>query len=116
VGMPKRFHLNRPDRAKEVIAALADCEDVSDQTTTAGDAPGLWWAAHRCQIAEQWASVAASFSTGLGCSTGWGGGPVGQQPLWRPAPKVTGKVLEAFQAGLKVDAGSGQGNPALAAQ
>jgi hypothetical protein len=29
--MPKRFHLNRPDRAQEVIAALADCEDVSDQ-------------------------------------------------------------------------------------
>src|ERR1035441_8407887 len=29
--MPKRFHLNRPDRAKEVIAAPADCDNVSDQ-------------------------------------------------------------------------------------
>ena len=29
--MPKRFHLERPDLAKEVSEALADCKDVKDQ-------------------------------------------------------------------------------------
>jgi hypothetical protein len=26
--MPKRFHLKRPKLAQEVVAALADCQDV----------------------------------------------------------------------------------------
>ena len=29
--MPKRFHLNQPDRAKAVAEALATCEDAGDQ-------------------------------------------------------------------------------------
>lgn len=29
--MPKRFHLNEPERAKAVAEALATCQNISDQ-------------------------------------------------------------------------------------
>ena len=103
VGMPKRFHLNRPDRAKEVIAALADCEDVSAQQRLLAMRLACGGQLTAAQIAEQVGISRRQFFNWVGLLKRDGvAGLLANHHRGGPPPKVTGKVLEAFQAGLKV--------------
>lgn len=99
--MPKRFHLNRPDRAKQVTEALASCKDVSDQQRllamrlvggqlTAG------------QIAEQVGISRRQFFNWVDLLKKDGvDGLRARKHRGGSAPKVQGKTLAEFQAGLK---------------
>ena len=101
--MPKRFHLNRPDRAQEVIAALADCEDVSDQQRLLAMRLACGGQLTAAQIAEQVGISRRQFFNWVGLLKRDGvAGLLANNHRGGPPPKVTGKVLEAFQAGLKV--------------
>jgi|SRR5450631_928590 transposase len=100
--MPKRFHLNRPDRAKEVIAALTDCEDVSDQQRLLAMRLACGGQLTAAQIAEQVGISRRQFFNWVGLLKADGvAGLLANNHRGGPPPKVKGKVLEAFQAGLK---------------
>ena len=101
-GMPKRFHLNRPDLAKAVAAALPGCKDVKAQQRLLAmrlAATGQWSAA---QIAEQigisrrqffnWVSALKAGGVEGLLEREHGGG--------RP-PQVKGRALEELLAGLR---------------
>ena len=100
--MPKRFHLNRPDRAKAVADAVVTCQDVRDQQRLLAMRLAASGQLTAAQIAEQlgisrrqffnWASALKEGGVEGLLARGHGGGP---------APLVQGKVLEEFQAGLK---------------
>jgi putative transposase len=100
--MPKRFHLNEPDLAREVAVALADCQEVKAHQRLLAmrmAASGQFTAQ---QIAEQlgisrrrffdWVKMlkAGGLSGLLECAHGGGA-----------APRITGKVLAELQAGLQ---------------
>src|ERR1039457_1309574 len=100
--MPKRFHLNRPDRAKEVIAAPADCDNVSDQQRLL--AMRLAWGGHLPgpQIAEPVGVSRRQFFNWVGLLKAEGVADLlANRHGGGPPPKVKGKLLEEFQAGLK---------------
>jgi transposase len=100
--MPKRFHLNRPDRAKEVIAALADCEDVSDQQRLLAMRLACGGQLTAAQIAEQVGISRRQFFNWVGLLKADGvRGLLANNHRGGPPPKVKGQVLAAFQAGLK---------------
>lgn len=100
--MPKRFHLNRPDRAKEVIAALADCEDVSDQQRLLAMRLACGGQLTAAQIAEQVGISRRQFFNWVELLKAEGvAGLLANRHRGGPPPKVTGPVLAAFQAGLK---------------
>jgi transposase len=100
--MPKRFHLNRPDRAKEVIAALADCQDVSDQQRLLAMRLACGGQLTAAQIAEQVGISRRQFFNWVGLLKGDGVvGLLANRYCGGPPPKVKGQVLAAFQAGLK---------------
>jgi transposase len=100
--MPKRFHLNRPDRAKAVADAVATCQDVPDQRRLLAMRLAASGQLTAAQIAEQlgisrrqffnWVSALKGGGVEGLLKRGHGGGP---------APRVKGKVLKEFQAGLK---------------
>jgi transposase len=100
--MPKRFHLNRPDLALAVSAALAECKEVKDQRRLLAmrlAASGQFTAA---QIAEQidisrrqffnWVDALKKGGVKQLLEREHGGGAKAQ---------VEGKTLEEFLAGLK---------------
>jgi transposase len=100
--MPKRFHLNRPDLAKAVGAALAQCQDVKDHQRLLAmrmAASGQFTAG---QIAEQvgisrrqffnWAKALKAGGVEQLLQREHGGGS---------KPQVKGKTLEELVAGLK---------------
>ena len=100
--MPKRFHLNRPDLAKTVAAALPTCNDVTDQQRLLAMRLASSGQLTAAQIAEQvgisrrqffnWVSALNTGGVEELLARAHGGGA---------PPRVRGRVLEEFQAGLK---------------
>jgi transposase len=100
--MPKRFHLNRPDLAKAVAETLAICEEVRDQQRLLAMRLAASGQLTAAQIAEQlgisrrqffnWVSALKEGGVEALLAREHGGGP---------APRVQGKALEEFQAGLQ---------------
>ena len=100
--MPKRFHLNRPDRAKAVAAVLPTCKNVKDQQRLLAmrlAASGQLTAdqiAHHVGISRRqffnWVSALKQGGVSALLARDHGGGA---------PPQVRGKVLAALQAGLK---------------
>lgn len=100
--MPKRFHLNQPDRAKAVADALPSCTNVKDQQRLLAmrlAASGQLTAdqiAHQVGISRRqffnWINTLKQGGVPALLARAHGGG--------RP-PQVQGKVLTEFQAGLK---------------
>src|ERR1039458_8041010 len=100
--MPKRFHLHRPDRAKEVIAALADCDNVSDQQRLLAMRLACGGQLTGAQIAEPVGVSGRQFFNWVGLLKAEGvAGLLPNLHRGGPPPKVKGKVLAEFQAGLK---------------
>jgi len=100
--MPKRFHLNRPDRAKAVAGALATCRDVKDQQRLLAMRFAASGQLTADQIAQQvgisrrqffnWVRALKEGGVTALLARGHGGGA---------PPQVTGPVLNEFQAGLR---------------
>ena len=100
--MPKRFHLNRPDPAKAVANALPTCQDVTDQRRLLAMRLASSGQLTAAPIAEQvgisrrqffnWVSALKTGGVDALLARAHGGGA---------PPRVRGKVLEEFQAGLK---------------
>ena len=100
--MPKRFHLNRPDCAAAVAAALPTCQNVKDQQRVLAmrlAASGELTAAqiaHHVGISRRqffnWVTALKQGGVPALLERKHGGGA---------PPQVTGKVLEALRAGLK---------------
>jgi len=100
--MPKRFHLNRPDLAKTVAEALPTCNDVTDQQRLLAMRLASSGQLTAAQIAEQvgisrrqffnWVSALKTGGVEELLARAHGGGA---------PPRVRGRVLEEFQAGLK---------------
>jgi len=100
--MPKRFHLNEPDLAREVAVALADCQDVKAHQRLLAMRMAASGEFTAQQIAEQlgisrrrffdWVKMlkTGGLSGLLECAHGGGA-----------APRITGKVLAELQAGLQ---------------
>jgi transposase len=100
--MPKRFHLNRPELAQAVVAALSTCQDVKAQQRLLAmrlAASGQMTAA---QIAEQvgvsrrqffhWVSALKQAGVAGLLERDHGGGA---------PPQIKGTILEEFQDGLR---------------
>ena len=100
--MPKRFHLNRPDLAQTVVAALADCKEVKAQQRLPAmrlAASGQFTAA---QIAEQLCISRRQFFHWVNALKAGGG----ERLLEREhgggrAARVQGLALQELQAGLR---------------
>jgi len=101
-AMPKRFHLNRPDRAKAVADALPTCTNVIDHQRLLAMRLAASGQLTADQIAQQvgisrrqffnWVSALKQGGVTELLAREHGGGV---------PPQVQGKVLEEFQAGLK---------------
>lgn len=100
--MPKRFHLNRPDLAEAVRAALADCKDVPSHQrllTMRLAASGQFTAA---QVAEQTGISRRQFFHWVNALKAGGVvGLLGREHGGGAVPQVAGKVLTELQEGLK---------------
>jgi len=100
--MPKRFHLNRPDRAKAVADALSTCTDVQAHQRLLAMRLAASGQLTADQIAQQvgisrrqffnWVSALKQGGVTALLAREHGGGV---------PPQVQGKVLDEFQAGLK---------------
>jgi transposase len=100
--MPKRFHLKRPDRAKEVSEALTKCKDVSEQQRLLAMRLACGGQLTAAQIAEQVGISRRQFFNWIeDLKEGGVIRLLSREHRGGPAPKVQGKVLEEFQAGLK---------------
>jgi transposase len=100
--MPKRFHLNQPDRAKAVADALATCQDVADQQRLLAMRLAAGGQLTAAQIAEQLGISRRQFFNWVGALKEGGiEGLLGRAHGGGSAPVVQGQVLEEFQAGLK---------------
>ena len=100
--MPKRFHLKRPDRAKEVTEALARCKDVSDQQRLLAMRLACSGQLTAAQIAEQVGISRRQFFNWIGeFKAGGVSQLLAREHRGGPAPQVQGQALEEFQAGLK---------------
>jgi transposase len=101
-GMPKRYHLNRPELAKAVVVALADCADVNSQQRLLAMRLAASGQLTAAQIADQvgvsrrqffnWVNALKAGGVDQLLERGHGGG--------RPA-QVAGKALAGLQAGLE---------------
>jgi len=100
--MPKRIHLHRPDLAQAVTAALETCQNVKDQQRLLAMrlvASGGYTAA---QIAEHLeVSRRQLFNWLAALKKGGVAGLLERQHGGGAPPKVTRKVMEAFQEGLQ---------------
>jgi transposase len=100
--MPKRFHLNRPDRAREVTEALANCQDVSDQQRLLAMRLACGGQLTAAQIAEQVGISRRQFFNWIGdLKAGGVSQLLAREHRGGSASQVTGQVLADFQAGLK---------------
>ncbi len=100
--MPKRFHLNRPDLAQAVAGALSACKEVHAQQRLLAMRLACSGQFTAAQIAEQtgvsrrqffnWASALKAGGVEKLLEREHGGGA---------APRITGKTLEEFMAGLR---------------
>src|ERR1019366_10229634 len=100
--MPKRFHLNRPDRAKEVIAALADCDNVSDQQRLLAMRLACGGQLTGAQIAEPVGVSRRQFFNWVGLLKAEGvAGLLANRHRGGAAPQGTRKGLAGVPAGFK---------------
>src|SRR5277367_2562683 len=100
--MPKRFHLNRPDLAKEVTDALASCKNVVDQQRLLAMRLACGGQLTAAQIAEQVGISRRQFFNWVGLLKRDGvAGLLANHHRGGPPPKVKGQVLAEFQTGLK---------------
>jgi len=100
--MPKRFHLNRPELAKQIIDALPTCTDVADQQRLLAMRLASSGQLTATQIAAQvgisrrqffnWVSALKAGGVAALLAREHGGGA---------PPRVHGKILAEFQAGLQ---------------
>jgi transposase len=100
--MPKRYHLNRPDLAQAVAEALSDCKEVSAQQRLLAMRLACSGQFTAGQIAEQvgisrrqffnWSSALKTGGVEKLLEREHGGGA---------APRIKGKTLEEFEAGLR---------------
>jgi len=101
--MPKRFHLNEPELAGAVTAALSACEDVKEQQRLLAmrmAASGQFTAA---QIAEQVGISRRQFFHWVNALKDGGvDGLLEREHGGGAAPQVQGKALAEFQEGLRV--------------
>src|ERR1035441_11023656 len=104
--MPKRFHLNRPDRAKEVIAAPADCDNVSDQQRLLAMRLACGGQLTGAQIAEPVGVSRRQFFNWVGLLKAEGvAGPLANRHRGGPPPKGKSKVVGGVQGGLETGGG-----------
>jgi transposase len=100
--MPKRFHLKRPDLAKEVTEALAGCKDVVHQQRLLAMRLACSGQLTAVQIAEQVGISRRQFFNWIEeLKTGGVAGLLAREHRGGSATKVQGQVLAEFQAGLK---------------
>ena len=98
----RRFHLNEPDQAKAVADAVGTCQNIADSAAFAGHASGCQWSTHRLQIAEQLGvQPAAIFNWVNALKEGGVEGLLAREHGGGSAPRVQGRILAEFQAGLK---------------
>jgi transposase len=100
--MPKRFHLNRPDRARDVAAALRTCQDVKAQQRLLAMRLAASGQLTAAQIAEQVGISRRQFFNWVKAlkEDGVADLLVREHKGGTP-PKVQGPVLAELQAGLK---------------
>jgi transposase len=100
--MPKRFHLNKPDQAKAVVEALADCQNVPDQKRLLAMRLAASGQLTAAQIAEQLDISRRQFFTWVGAlKKGGVQALLAREHGGGAPPQVQGQVLAEFQAGLK---------------
>ena len=101
-GMPKRFHLKRPDLAEAVVAALARCQDVKSQQRLLAMRLAASGQLTAAQIAEQIGISRRRFFHWVNALKGGGVESLlkrehgGGQP-----PQIQGVALGELQAGLQ---------------
>lgn len=100
--MPKRFHLKRPDLARAVVAALADCDQVGDQQRLLAMRLACSGQLTTEQIAEQVGISRRQFFNWLKALKDDGvAGLLRRDHGGGARPKIKGRVLEELQAGLQ---------------
>ncbi len=100
--MPKRFHLNHPERARAVADALATCQDTSDQKRLLAMRLAASGQLTAAQIANQLGISRRQFFNWVSTlKEGGVEGLLAREHGGGPAPVVKGQALEEFQAGLK---------------
>lgn len=101
-GMPKRYHLNRPDLAAELAAQMRRCREVQSQQRLLAArlaASGQFTAA---QIAEQLGISRRRFFDWMNAlKTGGLAGLLQRRHGGGAAPRVQGAALQELQAGLQ---------------
>jgi transposase len=100
--MPKRFHLKRPDLAKEIPDALARCTDIISQRRLLAMRLACSGQLTAAQIAEQVSISRRQFFNWVeALKEGGVAGLLAREQRGCSKPKVQGEVLAEFQAGLK---------------
>jgi transposase len=100
--MPKGFHLNRPDLATTVANALPACNDVTNQQRLLAMRLASSGQLTAAQIAEQVGISRRQFFNWVSAlKTGGVDELLAREHGGGAPPRVQGKVLEEFQAGLK---------------
>ena len=100
--MPKRFHLKRPDLAKEVVNQLATCKAVADQQRLLAMRLACSGQLTAAQIAEQVGISRRQFFNWIGrLKAGGVAGLLAREHRGGSAPRVRGKVFDEFQLGLQ---------------
>jgi transposase len=100
--MPKRFHLNEPDKAKAVADALATCQDIGDQERLLAMRLAASGQLTAAQIAEQLGISRRQFFNWVSAlKEGGVEGLLARAHGGGTAPQVQGPVLQELQAGLK---------------
>ena len=100
--MPKRFHLNQPDRARAVAAALDHCQNMADQQRLLAMRLAASGQRTAAQIAKQLGISRRQFFNWVSALKAGGvEGLLAREHGGGPAPRVQGKLLEELQAGLK---------------
>lgn len=100
--MPKRFHLKRPDLARAVAEALADCREVGDQQRLLAMRLACSGQLTAEQIAEQVGISRRQFFNWLkALKDGGVAGLLRREHGGGAKPQITGQALAEFQAGLQ---------------
>src|SRR5271168_4329877 len=100
--MPKRFHLNCPALAKAVADAVVTCQEVPDQRRLLAMRLGASGQLTASQIAEQLGISRRQFFNWVNAlKEGGVEGLLAREHGGGSAPRVQGRILAEFQAGLK---------------
>jgi transposase len=100
--MPKRFHLERPDLAKEVAAALAHCQNVKDQQRLLAMRLAAGGQMTSAQIAEQLGISRRQFFNWVNALKAGGVAALLERERGGGAPaRIQGPLREQLLAGLR---------------